>query len=89
MSRLGDGRRRRPSFRLRCVSSGARRLVCRSVSIPSIHHPASGGGDLVAVMPDRSLADFIVERGYIGRDLLLMKYVAALPGQRFAARATL
>ena len=43
MSRLGDGRRRRPSFRLRCVSSGARRLVCRSVSIPSIHHPASGG----------------------------------------------
>ncbi|MDW9464064.1 hypothetical protein GOA57_30020 [Sinorhizobium meliloti] len=47
------------------------------------------GGDLVAVMPDRSLANFIVERGYIGRDLLLMKYVAELPGQRFAARATL
>ncbi|MDW9418505.1 hypothetical protein GOC56_27560 [Sinorhizobium meliloti] len=51
--------------------------------------PGIRGGDLVAVMPDRSLADFIVERGYIGRDLLLMKYVAALPGQRFAARATL
>lgn len=38
-------------------------------------------GDLVAVMPDKPLADFMVERGYIGRDVPLMKHVAALPGQ--------
>jgi conjugative transfer signal peptidase TraF len=39
-------------------------------------------GDLVAVMPDKALADFMVERGYIGRGVPLMKHVAALPGQR-------
>lgn len=39
-------------------------------------------GDVVAVMPDRPLADFMVERGYIGRGVPLMKHVAALPGQR-------
>ena len=38
-------------------------------------------GDLVAVMPDEPLADFMVARGYIGRGVLLMKHVAALPGQ--------
>lgn len=38
-------------------------------------------GDLVAVMPDKPLADFMVERGYIGRGVPLMKHVAALPGQ--------
>ena len=38
-------------------------------------------GDLVAVMPDKPLADFMVERGYIGRDVPLLKHVAALPGQ--------
>ena len=38
-------------------------------------------GDLVAVMPDQPLADFMVERRYIGRDVPLMKHVAALPGQ--------
>ena len=38
-------------------------------------------GDLVAVMPDKSLADFLVERGYIGRGVPLMKHVAALAGQ--------
>ena len=32
-------------------------------------------------MPDEPLADFMVERGYIGRGVPLMKYVAALPGQ--------
>ena len=39
-------------------------------------------GDLVAVMPDKPLADFMVERGYIGRGVPLMKRVAALPGQQ-------
>jgi conjugative transfer signal peptidase TraF len=38
-------------------------------------------GDLVAVMPDKPLADFLVERGYIGRAVPLLKRVAALPGQ--------
>ena len=38
-------------------------------------------GDLVAVMPYKPLADFMVERGYIGRDVPLMKHVAALSGQ--------
>lgn len=38
-------------------------------------------GDVVAVMPDKALADFMVERGYIGRGVPLMKHVAALPGQ--------
>ena len=38
-------------------------------------------GDLVAVMPDEPLADFMVARGYIGRGVLLMRHVAALPGQ--------
>ncbi|ONH84068.1 S26 family signal peptidase [Roseomonas mucosa] len=39
-------------------------------------------GDLVAVMPDKPLADFMVERGYIGRDVPLMKRVMGFPGQR-------
>lgn len=39
-------------------------------------------GDLVAVMPDKPLADWMVERGYIGRDVPLMKRVTALPGQQ-------
>lgn len=39
-------------------------------------------GDLVAVMPDKPLADFMVDRGYIGRGVLLMKRVMGLPGQR-------
>jgi conjugative transfer signal peptidase TraF len=38
-------------------------------------------GDLVAVKPPTSLADFMVERGYIGRDVPLLKHIAALPGQ--------
>ncbi|WP_426387075.1 S26 family signal peptidase [Sphingobium sp. R-21] len=38
-------------------------------------------GDLVAVAPSRHLADFMVERGYLGRGVPLMKHVAALPGQ--------
>jgi conjugative transfer signal peptidase TraF len=39
-------------------------------------------GDLVAVMPDQPLADFMVERGYIGRGVPLMKRVMGLSGQR-------
>ena len=38
-------------------------------------------GNLVAVMPEEPLADFIVARGYIGRGVPLLKHVAALPGQ--------
>lgn len=38
-------------------------------------------GDLVAAMPDKPLADFMIKRGYIGRGVPLMKHVAALPGQ--------
>lgn len=39
-------------------------------------------GDLVAVLPEQPLSDFMVGRGYIGRDVPLMKHVAALPGQQ-------
>jgi len=38
--------------------------------------------DLVAVTPPEPLASFMVERGYIGRNVPLMKRIAALPGQR-------
>ena len=38
-------------------------------------------GDLVAVMPDKPLADFMVGHGYIGRGVPLLKHIAALPGQ--------
>lgn len=37
--------------------------------------------DLVAVDPPEPLADFMVERGYIGRGVPLLKRVMALPGQ--------
>ncbi len=39
-------------------------------------------GDLVGVMPDKPLADWMVERGYIGRGVPLMKRVMGLPGQQ-------
>lgn len=38
--------------------------------------------ELVAVMPPRSLADFMVERGYVGRGVLLLKRVLGVAGQR-------
>lgn len=38
--------------------------------------------ELVAVMPPEPLASFMVERGYIGRGVPLLKRVAGLPGQR-------
>src|SRR3546814_15867213 len=33
-------------------------------------------------MPPEPLADFMVERGYVGRDVPLLKRVVGLPGQR-------
>ncbi|KLK91913.1 peptidase S26 [Microvirga vignae] len=45
-------------------------------------------GDLVAVMPDKPLADFMVERGYIGRDVPLIKHVMGLPGQQVCRTGT-
>ncbi|QCI79822.1 S26 family signal peptidase [Hankyongella ginsenosidimutans] len=38
-------------------------------------------GDLVAFIPEKPLADFMIERRYIGRGVPLMKHVAALAGQ--------
>ena len=38
--------------------------------------------DLVAVMPPEPLENFMVRRGYIGRDVPLLKRVIALPGQQ-------
>ena len=37
--------------------------------------------DLVAIMPDKPLADFMVKRGYVGRGVPLLKHIAAVPGQ--------
>ncbi|WP_420894692.1 S26 family signal peptidase [Sphingomonas paucimobilis] len=38
--------------------------------------------ELVAMMPPEPLADFMVERGYVGRGVPLLKRVLGLPGQR-------
>ncbi len=38
--------------------------------------------DLVAVMPPESVAAFMVARGYVARDVPLLKHVLGLPGQR-------
>jgi conjugative transfer signal peptidase TraF len=48
--------------------------------IEPVRHPAVL--DLLAVMPPRPLADFMVTRRYIGRNVPLMKRVMALPGQK-------
>lgn len=37
-------------------------------------------GDLVAVMPPAPLADYLAERGYLARNVPLIKRVLALPG---------
>lgn len=42
--------------------------------------------DLVAVRAPEPLAAFMVERGYIGRGVPLMKRVAGVPGQRVCRR---
>lgn len=46
--------------------------------------------ELVAVMPPEPLAAFMVERGYVGRGVPLLKRVVGLPGQRICrtGRAT-
>lgn len=38
-------------------------------------------GDLVVVNPPEPLATFLVDRGYLGQNVPLIKHVAALPGQ--------
>ena len=38
--------------------------------------------DLVAVMPPEPFAGFMVARGYVGRDVPILKHVTGLPGQR-------
>lgn len=38
--------------------------------------------DLVAVQPPEPIASFMVERGYVARDVPLLKHVLGLPGQR-------
>ncbi len=38
--------------------------------------------ELVAIMPSEPLAAFMVERGYVGRGVPLLKRVLGLPGQR-------
>ena len=44
--------------------------------------------NLVAVMPPEPLAGFMVQRGYIGPDVPLLKRVMALPGQRVCRTGT-
>jgi conjugative transfer signal peptidase TraF len=47
-----------------------------------LDHPrALKRGDLVAVMPPGPVANFMIQRSYIGRGAPLLKHVAALPGQ--------
>ncbi|HRO01304.1 MAG TPA: S26 family signal peptidase [Nitrobacter sp.] len=38
--------------------------------------------DLVAILPPQPIASFMVERGYVTRDVPLLKRVIGLPGQR-------
>jgi type IV secretory pathway protease TraF len=38
-------------------------------------------GDLVVVRPPETLAAFLEARGYLARDVPLLKHIAALPGQ--------
>ncbi len=39
-------------------------------------------GDLVVLEPPLPLGDWLLEHGYLGADVPLIKHVAALPGQR-------
>lgn len=43
-------------------------------------------GDLVLADPPEPLADWLVERGYLGPDMPLIKHVAALSGQKVCRR---
>jgi conjugative transfer signal peptidase TraF len=38
-------------------------------------------GELVLVKPPEALAEFLSERGYLGRSVPLLKHILALPGQ--------
>lgn len=56
-----------------------------SASVPiGLYHIAPVGrldiGDLVAVQPPEPLAEFLAERGYLARNVPLIKRVLALPG---------
>ena len=69
-----------------CVSVPVKLIWNASASTPIGFHDLAAPhdlkrGELVAVMPEKPLADFIVARGYIGRGVPLLKHVAALPGQ--------
>lgn len=69
-----------------CVSLPVKLLWNASASVPIGFYDLDPPrllevGDLVAVMPDKPLADFMVGRGYIGRGVPLLKHIAALPGQ--------
>jgi len=69
-----------------CVSLPVKLLWNASASVPigfyDLERPRPlQVGDLVAVMPEKPLADFMVGRGYIGRGVPLLKHIAALPGQ--------
>lgn len=39
-------------------------------------------GDLVVLEPPTPLGDWLLEHGYLGADVPLIKHIAALPGQR-------
>lgn len=38
-------------------------------------------GDLIAILPTESQADFLSQRGFLGQGALLLKHIAALTGQ--------
>lgn len=41
-----------------------------------------GVGDLVVLEPPSRLGDWLLEQGYLGADVPLIKHIASLPGQR-------
>lgn len=45
--------------------------------------------DLVAVMPPEPVAGFMVTRGYIGRDVPILKHVMGLAGQRLCRNGSI
>ncbi len=47
--------------------------------VPAVHLDVP---DLVAVMPPEPFEDFMVRRGYVGRDVPILKHVLGQPGQR-------
>ncbi len=69
-----------------CVSLPIKLLWNASASTPIGFYDLDAprhlkAGDLVAVMPEKPLADFMIGRGYIGRGVPLLKHIVALPGQ--------